>query len=52
MKPNSIVTDPTLRHDFLFFFDVEDGNPNGYRTRAICLESIRKQWRGLSPTCA
>lgn len=29
MKIEGKVIDPTLRHDFLLFFDVEDGNPNG-----------------------
>lgn len=29
MKIDGKVTDPTLRHDFLYFFDVQDGNPNG-----------------------
>lgn len=26
---NAIVNDPTKRHDFVLFFDVADGNPNG-----------------------
>lgn len=29
MKIDGKVIDPTLRHDFLVLFDVEDGNPNG-----------------------
>lgn len=27
--PNDRITDPHLRHDFLFLFDVTHGNPNG-----------------------
>jgi CRISPR-associated protein Csd2 len=29
MNINGKITDPTLRHDFLILFDVQDGNPNG-----------------------
>lgn len=29
MKLNDLVTNPSLRHDFLMLFDVQDGNPNG-----------------------
>lgn len=29
MKIDGKMVDPKLRHDFLFFFDVQDGNPNG-----------------------
>jgi CRISPR-associated protein Csd2 len=29
MKTDGKILDPTLRHDFLLIFDVEDGNPNG-----------------------
>jgi len=29
MKIDGKITDPNLRHDFLLFFDVQDGNPNG-----------------------
>lgn len=29
MKLNDVVTNPSLRHDFLMLFDVQDGNPNG-----------------------
>jgi len=29
MQINNIITNPEYRHDFMFFFDVTDGNPNG-----------------------
>jgi len=29
MLNNTIITDPTRRHDFVLLFDVTDGNPNG-----------------------
>jgi len=29
MKLNELVTNPEMRHDFVYFFDVQDGNPNG-----------------------
>ncbi|MDH7600657.1 MAG: type I-C CRISPR-associated protein Cas7/Csd2 [Armatimonadota bacterium] len=29
MKLNDLITNPSLRHDFLLLFDVQDGNPNG-----------------------
>lgn len=29
MSQNNIYLDPTKRHDFVFLFDVQDGNPNG-----------------------
>ena len=40
------------RFDFVFLFDVTNGNPNGYRTPAICRVSIQKPIRASSPTCA
>lgn len=40
------------RYEFVILFDVENGNPNGDPTRAICPGWIRRPAWALSPTCA
>ena len=46
------MTTMNNRYDFVFFFDVENGNPMATRMRATCRAWTRKPIRGWCRTSA